>query len=111
MDAVREIHDPDVIWRTAEDWPEPGPYVGREAVMGLLDRVREAWDADWIEQVGGFAHAAHRVVVRSIWHGVGRGPESKMEWTTVFTVRKGKIHSQEFFWDHDEALETVGLSD
>ena len=35
MDAFREMHDPDVILRTVEDWPEPGPYVGREAVMRL----------------------------------------------------------------------------
>jgi ketosteroid isomerase-like protein len=33
MDAVRESLDPDVIWRAPEGWPEPGPYVGREAVM------------------------------------------------------------------------------
>jgi hypothetical protein len=31
--------------------------------------------------------------------------------TLVFTVRKGKIVYQEFFWDHDEALETLGLSE
>jgi len=26
MDALREMHDPDVIVRTVKDWPEPGPY-------------------------------------------------------------------------------------
>ena len=31
MDAFRELYDPDAIVRTVEDWPEPGPYVGREA--------------------------------------------------------------------------------
>src|SRR4029450_5421415 len=25
MDALRELYDPDVILRTVEDWPEPGP--------------------------------------------------------------------------------------
>ena len=34
-----------------------------------------------------------------------------MELTTVFTVRKGKIVRMEFFWDHAEALEAVGLSE
>ncbi len=33
MDALRERLDPDIIWRPPEGWPEPGPFVGREAVM------------------------------------------------------------------------------
>jgi ketosteroid isomerase-like protein len=33
MDAFRELYDPDVILRMDANWPEPGPYVGREAVM------------------------------------------------------------------------------
>src|SRR5207245_2706561 len=33
MDAVRECYDRDVILRVPRDWPEPGPWVGREAVM------------------------------------------------------------------------------
>ena len=32
-----------------------------------------------------------------------------MELTPVFTMRKGRIVYQEFFWDHTEALETLGL--
>jgi ketosteroid isomerase-like protein len=35
MDAYRELYDPDVMWRAAEGWPEPGPFVGREAVTRL----------------------------------------------------------------------------
>ena len=31
--------------------------------------------------------------------------------TVVNTVRNGKIRYREFFWDHDEALEAVGLSE
>jgi ketosteroid isomerase-like protein len=33
MDAFRELYDPDVIVRAPKDWPEPGPFVGREALM------------------------------------------------------------------------------
>ena len=36
---------------------------------------------------------------------------SNMEMTNVFMVRKGRIVYQEFFWDHAEALETLGLSE
>jgi hypothetical protein len=31
--------------------------------------------------------------------------------TVVYMVRKGRIVYQEFFWDHAEALETLGLSE
>ena len=41
MDALRELYDPDVIVRMPEDWPEPGPFVGREAVMRQLEQLRE----------------------------------------------------------------------
>ena len=34
-----------------------------------------------------------------------------MEMTGVYTVRKGRIFAMEFFWDHAEALEAVGLSE
>ena len=111
MEAIRNLLDKETILRTVEGWPEPGPHIGRDAVMRLLFQVREAWDFDAIEQLGDPLHAADRVVGRSIWRGAGRGPESEMEWTVIFTVRTGKIREQEFFWDHAEALEAVGLSE
>ena len=38
MDAVRQLYDPDAILRMPEGWPEPGPYVGGEAVWRELLR-------------------------------------------------------------------------
>ena len=110
MDALRDLHDPDVILRPPKDWPEPGPYMGREALMGFYERARETFDADTIEQTGDISHAADHVVARWIWHGQGHGPESNMEVTGIYTVRNGKIREVEFFWDYDEALEAAGLS-
>jgi hypothetical protein len=42
---------------------------------------------------------------------LGSGPDLKIEVTSVATVRKGKTILVEFFWDHSEALEAVGLSE
>ena len=109
--ALREIYDPDAIVRYPEGWPEPGPFVGREAIMRQFERTREAWDSDAMELTSDFLHAADRVVVRFIWRGVGHGPEVPGEVTGVFTVRKARIFGVELFWDHAEALETVGLSE
>ena len=111
MDAFRDLYDPDVIMRAPEGWPEPGPFVGRETVMREWEQVREAWNADVVEPISDFIDAADRVVVRHSWRGAGHGPEVNLEITNVLMVRKGRIFYQEFFWDHAEALEAVGLSD
>jgi ketosteroid isomerase-like protein len=110
MDAMRDLYDPNVVMYHVKDWPEPGPTVGRETVMRFIEQLRDTWDADTIEVISDYIHAADRVVVRWIWHGRGHGPQSSMELTTVSSVRNGKIREIEFFWDHHEALEAVGLS-
>ena len=111
MDAIRERFDGDVIMQMAEGWPESGPFVGREAVMRQLEQQRETWDADAFELITDVIDAADRVVVRQVWRGAGHGPVMNMEMTNVYMVRKGRIVYQEFFWDHAEALETLGLSE
>ena len=111
MDALRALYDPDVIMRALEGWPEPGPYVGREAVMRWLVQLRETWDADTLELTSDFVAAGDRVAARQVWHGAGRGPEANMEMTIVQTVRDGLIFYVEHFWDHAKALEAVGPSE
>ena len=111
MDAFREQYDPEIIMRPPERWPEPGPFVGRDAVMREWHQTRETWDADTVEPISDFIDAGDRVVVRQVWRGIGQGPESNIETTQVTTVRKGRIVYQEFFWDHAEALEAAGLSE
>ena len=64
MHAFRELYDPDIILRAIEGWPEPGPYVGREAVMREFEQMRETWDADVLEPISDFIHAADRIVVK-----------------------------------------------
>jgi len=92
MDAVKELYDPDATSQPPKGWPESEPAVGREAVSDFTD-------------------AGDRVAVRYNWHGVGHGPELNMAFTCVCTVCKGKIFRVEFFWDHAEALETLGLAE
>jgi len=40
MDGLRELHDPSVIMHHPSGWPEPGPEVGRDAVMRQFHRLR-----------------------------------------------------------------------
>src|SRR6185295_16398034 len=88
MDAFGDFYDPEVIVRPPDTWPEPGPFVGREAVMHFFEQTREVWDTDSLEPIGDFIDAADRVLVRYAWRAAGRGPDSIMEMTNVVTVRK-----------------------
>jgi ketosteroid isomerase-like protein len=111
LETLREGYDPRVVMFHIEGWPEPGPSVGREAVMRQWEGQRETWDIDAVEPIGDFIAAGDRVVFRFIWRGKGHGPDLNMEMTGVYTVRKGKILVLEHFLDHAEALEAIGLSE
>jgi ketosteroid isomerase-like protein len=89
-----------------------GAFVGRDAVIRQWKQQREAFQSDDLEPTSDFIHVADRFVVRFILRGRSvHGPEVNMELTGVYTVRKGRIFYIEFFWDHAEALEAVGLSE
>jgi ketosteroid isomerase-like protein len=112
MDGLRKVYDPNTVVRAPEGWPEPGPFVGIEAVLSQWRQMREAWQADYIEPTTDFIDSADRVLVGFIIHSTGRrGPDTDLKLTGVFTVRGGMIFYAEFFWDHAEALKAVGLED
>jgi ketosteroid isomerase-like protein len=111
MERLRRLYDPDVIMRSPPGWPEPGPFVGRDAVMRQFSQLRETFDRDSFQPLSEFRATGDRVVVRVDWSGIGSGPESNVEMTIAFTVRKELIFGLEFFWDHDDALEAAGLSE
>ena len=109
-ERLRDVYDPNAIHKSIEGWPEPGPFVGREAIMEWFRRLRETWDTDAMEPVS-FTDAGDSVVVRLVWRGVIQGAEPNMELTGIYTLRKGRVVFAELFWDHTEALEAVGLSE
>ena len=111
MDAWSELLAPSVIWRVMPDWPEQGPFIGRDAVLLQVRQLRESWDSDAVVPVGDLIDAGDQAVLRYIWRGVGRGPESNMEMTCIYTFREDTIIAFEFFWDHAEALKAVGLTE
>jgi ketosteroid isomerase-like protein len=76
MGAFGELLAIDVILRLPEGWPEPGPYVGREAAMRQFRQNREAFKTDRLEPISDYIRVGDRVLVRLIWRGEGQGPES-----------------------------------
>ena len=112
MDGYAAMLHEDVIVRAPANWPEPGPFVGRDAVMRQFRQLRETFDSDKSEPISDFLDVADHVVVRFAWRTVGgRGPDANLEITVVYTVRKGLIVQIEFVWNHDEVLEAFGLGE
>ena len=75
MEGVRGTYDPDAVMRYHGDFPEPGPFVGRHAIMRQFDRLRDALDErDALVFVGDFLDAGDRVVSRFAWGGRATAP-------------------------------------
>jgi ketosteroid isomerase-like protein len=109
MGRLRELYDPDAVMRyTVSHWPEPGPFLGRDAIMRQFSWLRDTWDADSLNLVGDPLAAGDRVVVCAIWRTAGRGPRADLEIAWVYTIRGGLIVSVDFFQDHAEALQAAG---
>jgi len=111
MGGVQEFYDADAVMEIPPDWPEPGPFIGRDAVMQQLNGARAAFGTDSLEFLSDPVAVGDRVIVRVGWHGVGTGPQSDMAWTSVITLRDGRFINVQYFWDHAEALEAAGLQE
>jgi ketosteroid isomerase-like protein len=110
--AFQELLDTDVVTRPPKDWPEPGPFVGRDATVRQFKQLRETLnDDDEAVPISDFVDIGNRVVVRWAWRGQGHGPAMDMEMSVITTIRDRRIVSMDFFWDHTEALEAAGLSE
>jgi ketosteroid isomerase-like protein len=109
-EALREVLDAACVAHTASDWPEPGPYYGRDAMLRWYEQLRGTWDNDSLEVLE-TRDAGDRIVTRQIWHGFGHGPDAGMEFSTVMTYRAGRIILLEFFWQYADALAAIGLSE
>ena len=111
LDALRGAYAEDVVTWPPTGWPEAGPFMGRDTVIGQWERMRDSWDDDEVEMLADYVDAADRVAVRMTWRARGHESEAGAEATGIFTIRHGKIRVAEFFWDHAEALATLGLGD
>ena len=109
MDALRAAHDPHVIARYPAEWPEPGPFVGVDQVMGQIARLREAMDSNTAEATTDFVDLGDRILARFVWRGQGRGPAFAIHGTALYTLRGGRITAIEYFNDYAEAANLLGL--
>jgi ketosteroid isomerase-like protein len=88
METYGKLLHPDVIMRPPEGWPEPGPFVGREAVLREFKQVRDTWEADAAEPISEPIDLRDKVLVRFHWRLKGQGPDASTELTCLYTVSR-----------------------
>ena len=105
MNAVRVLLDPDAVLRPPEGWPEPGPYVGREAVTRFLEEYRSAWEqvelrVEHLEERRGALIARCRWLVR----GASSGAEVPVAFTLALRFGDdGLVERIAAFFEHEQA--------
>jgi ketosteroid isomerase-like protein len=109
--GVLELYADDVVMVTAPEWPDAGPFVGKEAVDLSTQEWRSAWesvevDLDRLEAAGDV------VVVEGAWdsRGLASGAAGRIQFGIVLTVRDGQIARLEWFMDPGQARRAAGLA-
>ena len=111
-DGLRALTGPDAVMTPLENWPEPGPFRGREAIVREFERLLDSFGETQVS----IEEATQRgdwVIARYLWVVRGTGSEVPMEaqFTGVVRTKDGQSVELHFRFDHGAALEAAGLSE
>jgi ketosteroid isomerase-like protein len=103
---------PDISATAVRGWPEPGPFVGRDAVLAEWRRLVE-WGESRFTDVNVVADQGDWVVVECRWEvrGAESGIETHFDLAIAMRVEEARIIEWHNRWNRDEALEAAGLSE
>ena len=104
---------PDCRSTPVSGWPEPGPFVGRDALVRQFERLVADWAEFEIEKIEAAADSGDWVVVTYTLRtrGAASGVETRIDQAVALRVANGKIIEAHFRWNREEALEAAGLSE
>jgi ketosteroid isomerase-like protein len=108
LDAVAATMDPHILIRTDARWPEQRIY-GREAALAWYWELWESGGTDLrVEEV---MDLGDRVLARWCWHirGLHSGVEGEQRGSVICTFREGRVILEEFFLEHEQALEALEM--
>lgn len=110
-DGLAEIFTEDSLMTPLDNWPEPGPFVGRAANVAQFQRLREdsagRSKIDVIEQ----RDRGDWLITRYRWvmEGAASGATVEASFTGVGRYQDGQVVEQHFRFDEGAALEAAGL--
>jgi ketosteroid isomerase-like protein len=105
----------DCIGIPPRDWPEPGPFHGREELRSVFNSWNVAFGPDWtshmtVRDVHDLGDGRVLIQLGFKASGVESGIPVDQALATLYTVRGGEIVRGEFFMDADEARKAAGLT-
>jgi ketosteroid isomerase-like protein len=112
FDAGVELYDRYVLLVLRADFPDPGPYLGAQAIRGYM-RNHFLADFDGATITGEeFIDAGDSVVVRirQAAHGAVSGLPVEMSYYNVWTLRGGSVIRIESIMEREDALAAAGVS-
>jgi ketosteroid isomerase-like protein len=107
--AVALMH-PEITGTAAPGWPEPGPFVGRDAARAEIERLID-WGEVRFTDIDVVADQGDWVLVAYRWHvrGAGSGIATQLDVAAAVRVKEGLIIEWHNRWSRDEALKAAGL--
>ncbi len=99
---------------TAVDgWPEPGPFIGREAIVRQFERFVADVSENRFEEIEVAADSGEWVVATWLWRtrGEASGIETQIDLAGAFRAQDGMIIETHFRWNLEDALKAAGLSE
>jgi ketosteroid isomerase-like protein len=109
-DGTLAYYHDDIVMTAAPNWPDPGPWVGKDQVA----RNQRDWASAWEQiemSVDRVEARGDKVVLLGRWHsrGVVSGAGGVTPLVIVFTLQDGLVKHFDFSQEADEALRLAGV--
>ena len=111
LDEWAELWHPDTRMTLPEGFPEPGPFIGLDAVKREFERVIDSFsvlrfeDVEVVADSGDWVVATYRVPAR----GATSGVEADVHLAVAYRVKDGLLIECAVRWRVEDALEAAGL--
>jgi ketosteroid isomerase-like protein len=111
-ETLAESFAPDCLMTPLDNWPEPGPFVGRAANVAQFQRLREDTGGRSKIEVVEMRERGDWVVTQYRWvmEGAASGAVVEAAFTGVGRYEDGHVLEQHFRFEEAKALEAAGLS-
>ena len=112
-DGVAGLLHPEIRSTAVRGWPEPGPFLGRDAVVAQFKRNVADWEDNRFIDIDVVADEGDWVVAEFRWEvrGAGSGIDTHFDVAAAIRVRDARIIEWHYRWNQAEALEAAGLKE
>jgi ketosteroid isomerase-like protein len=111
LDEWAKLWHRDTRLTVPDGWPEPGPFIGLDAVQREFEGVSNSFSGHRFEDIEVVANSGDWVVVtyRFPARGAGSGIEADFHFAAAYQVKDGLLNELAIRWRVEEALEAAGL--